>query len=389
MSREPMPGGADVDRSPLLAVIELGGGGHRLWYVRLILEAARELIPLDRLLVITTAEARATDEWALHLAPIVADEQVQTLDARATDPMMEALELGSASGAFVVVPDGDHYLRRVRQWPRDLRGSLLVVRAHPQPGIGGRLRHAVKLRAIKTASRRTPKMRILSLEMTEQSQHPAMRRLGVDVALDPIRFEPHDVTPQSWLHRHGVPTATPVALAIGDLSERKYVPEILQAWQADPQDVTLVLVGRPSATVERLAHAAQAAIADDSTRSLALHFGACSDADFDTWIASADAVFALHRNPGASGVTLKAWTAGVSLVVNDAPLTRQVCDELSVDALCVDGSPASLRHAFGVIAASPRRDRTSHAPVRSGHEVPLAMLRGLFDEGFGPVAGAQ
>lgn len=350
-----------------IAVVETSGRGHHPWYLRLILEELRRSRPGSRIVVISTAQAVGSEAWRLHLSEI--DVETVLVDGQGNVPA-EAVAVAQRLGAELVIPDGEPFLRIARTLPPDLRGALLLLRSHPQPGPRALGRFLTKCLLIRTLRRRVPGMQVLSLESTAGTQQNLMRRLGVTVALDPVSYAPAASVGLDWLEANGVRTDRPVALVIGDLSERKRVPQILQAWERSARRTSLVLVGRPSpatqAVLDRIAN----------TDGLYVRTGVVSDGEFDAWIGSVDVVFAVHSNPGPSGVLLKAWAAGVSAVVNDGPLVARVCQELGIDAVPSSGSPAELKEILdGLI----RQEMRSSGPrlERVGKDVPLALTAGL------------
>jgi hypothetical protein len=351
---------------PRPMIIELRGGGHRPWYVRMIVEEMSHHVDADRIVVVSTADAVNTPSWTMHMG----DAPVRTEIVPGKDAVDAAIALVEHERAFVVVPDGEWLVRDFAALPADTRGAVLLLRAHPQPGVAGTIRFLAKGFLLWRMRRRLPGVRVFSLESTSTSQHPLMARLGIGVALDPVEFEPSSAAGQDFLAANGVPTDRPVALVIGDLSERKHVLEIVSAWERCGDSVVLALVGTPSVGVRAAIERLTAAGTRDA---LQVRFGTVSDEEFDTWIASVDAVFTIHTNPGPSGVLLKTWAAGSTAIVDDERLVKQVCRELGVRTVVAQPTPEALDGVFAAVTREavgrPKVDRA----VRKGQTVPEAL----------------
>lgn len=285
--------------------------GHRLFYVRLLLEAAsgRE-IDIE---IVTTSEARHSQEWVVHLD----GTQARVLERQTYWPTL--LEVSERWGiALVVVPDADRaLLDLVRRWPyrSRLRLSALLMRGTSGAGMGLVARHAAKV-ALVAAMRMASRGRadFLTLEATIGQQWAGWHWLGVRAVEDPVHFGVNFSDAEDWRRAQGVQSGAKLFLVIGDVSERKCVKEILTAWSNVPADHVLALVG----SVDSAVRATVDALSPEVARKVFIRDGYLPDQEFDNWIAAADAVFVLHRNEGSSGVLLKALAAGTPVIAGGA-----------------------------------------------------------------------
>lgn len=356
-------------------IVEPNPEGHRLWYVRLLLEAAAAAgSPLPT--VVTTARAPQSREWATHLSEC--DPDVRILD-EANGWLRVVLAEATAARTHVVLLEADAALpvlvRTALRARGRLRGTGLLMRAHPQGGMRGRLAFAGKL--VLTAALRllAPAFTLRTLEAVPQSRHPASAALGLPVTPDPVVFAPLLRSREAWLRQAGIPERSWTLLVAGDLSERKHVPEILQALQhlhavghgrqrpGEPAGgVRLALVGRLSAGARQ----AYESLSPEVRACITLQEGYLSDAELDTWIAAADAVAVLHRNEGSSGILLKCAAAGTPVLAGGARTVRIATRALSLPARLVDPRPRDIARGLRELsrheqARCPRNDLSGSA----------------------------
>jgi len=329
-------------------IYEPRSDGHRLDYVSLLVDHLRAANKAH--VVVTTRQVLDSVEWRSKqsLRGVTICETV----GRRLEP--DLLRRVRDDGGTLVIPDGDKHLARVVLSPRALpRTRLLVMRGHPQPGIRANFVFAAKLLVVAFGRLRR-QLTLLSLEATHHTQERSLQALGVRAVLDPVTLRPLTTAREDWKLRMGLAETTEVVAVIGDLSERKSIMEVLQAWdQSLPSSRVLALVGTPSESA-RLAFEAHAA-RHPANYFLRLEY--VSDEEFDGWIQVADCVLMAYTDEASSGVLLKCAAAGTPVIVAGSRLVRAIARELEVPSILVpEIGVESLRLALGKIG---RLGRTS------------------------------
>ena len=295
-------------------IVEINPDGHRLWYVRLLIDAAYSA---GRRHVLYTSQ-RAVDsaEWVTHLASspgevrIIEELHWRTLLATARE-----------AGAHVIVPDADTQLARLavaarvnRRNPRDHSlVTALVMRPLKQPGARGTAALALKVLLAVGARARLTSIDFVALASDSRRIGLMTRFRLADIAQDPVVVNPLAVGRRRWLVDHAIRPDRAVVTILGDVSTRKYTPQVLAAFDQLPSSTALdlVLVGRPDAASLR----ALDNLSRESLDHVHLFSGYVPDIDFDSWIAYSDAVMVMHRNAGSSGVLLKSAALRTPVIV--------------------------------------------------------------------------
>lgn len=332
--------------------------GHRLWYVRLLVQYCRRKLPDTAVRILTTTSVCRSAEWATHLRDgtdidVLVDDRLNRRTA-----LREAAAEAAMDEAELVVPEGDQTLPDLiraglttRLRGRRLTGAVLLMRMHRQPGPGGAVRFVIKSFAAGLLRLCAPGLRVGTVEAAGRQSMPA-RLMRLQLVPDPVTLCPWEVSRKEWLDRFAIPPRTKTYLLIGDLSERKHAPEIVSAWFDQPHDdAHLVLVGRPSQEVRRLMTPLVAA------GSVHLVEGYVSDRDFDTWVALADHVFVMHRNEGSSGVLLKCAAAGTPVLIGGAGTVMRAARRLGLAVRPVDPTAEGVRAAVRAGSSLPGERR--------------------------------
>jgi hypothetical protein len=351
-------------------IVELDGSGHRFWYVSLLIHWLVDNVVLPDISLITTHLAQGRPEWdefmganlhASRLNVVLVEDPRATMDAIAT--------LQREEMARLVITDGDRWLARLvtamviqRLKPR---GSILIMRPYRAHGIRGAARHFTKRALMTTIGVLTNDFSVLKLA---PNGSPVPDRNWVN---DPVEFHPRDVTRPAWYEFHGLALDRRYLVVLGDLSHRKFILELVDAFDRQfVDDWHLMLVGRLDAPERNY-------FATHSTPTrVSVIEGFISDEDFDTWIDQADAVAVLYRNEGASGVLGKCAVAGVPVLVGG---TKSVLD--SARLLDLPRSEISRVDAARICEALtylPRRGAMApHLSLRAGSEdFASRLLRG-------------
>ena len=303
------------------AIVELEPLGHRLRYVRLLLDAVP---PTERLLLVSPPVA-ASAEFAEHLAgidPVLLGSD----DHDAAIP--EALAVATAHGAGdLVIPDGDKavrpllwtLLRGSSTWarPRRPRITLLLMRTAVPGGPEAATVGMALKPALVAALRRLPGVRVLFLTdafgvVTRRPGFP-----GVAPVRDPVT-PPADVpgAPGSGRTRIGV---------LGVISARKNVPVLVRA-AARRDDVDVVLAGRCEPDVRAFLDADPDAAHLRATGRLEIDDRLLDADEFDAALRSVDVAAVLHDNDAPSGIVAESCARGVPVLGPDRGWIATVLD---------------------------------------------------------------
>jgi hypothetical protein len=329
-------------------VIELDGGGHRLWYVSLILRGCLTSPAGTPIRLVTRPSVPSLPAWHEHIEPLVAASPVEVITTVASHE--EILTGLVPRGRAVVIPEGDGWLlpllRTALLRRRRVQGSLLVMRPGRARGLTPLVRHGAKL---------------LSLAAVRLA-HPSLQAFGLAAAPDrvtqlpdPVRFSPRVVDRATWLSLLGCDARLRWLLVIGELSDRKCVPEIARAVSDLPSGDGwgLVAVGKPDEHCRGLLQD----LASHQPDRFVFSDRYLTDCEFDTWVSIADAVAVVHRNEGSSGVLLKSWVAGTPVVVGGAKSVVDAVHRLGANAVVIQGITApEIRSALRALTHSRARN---------------------------------
>jgi hypothetical protein len=323
-------------------IVEPNPDGHRLWYVRLLIDHIKQRT-LPPPCVVTTETAPRSIEWAVHLGN--PPHMVSPIDRKGNWTAATARLLASSSSPFIV-PDGDSIIQHLLKYAiykafssRRPRGVILLMRMHPHPTLVGLVRFLAKVIVVLLMRAWAPDIKVATLESRLSQQHRLVKALGIPAVPDPVYYMPSSSMGPSWLAQHGLDRGLPTFLIIGELSERKSVPEILQAWtNCQPAAAQLVLVGRPTDAIRTYLQGMDSA----QSSSVKLFDEYLPDSAFDTWIGSAQYVFVLHKNEGSSGVLLKCAAAGTAVIAGGSRSVVETFLELGMSGHLSSCSPEQL-----------------------------------------------
>lgn len=369
--------GAPVGSTVVL--VEPNPDGHRLFYVRLLVE---RLVALGhRPVLLTSPEALTAPEFQVHLQRAVADGlDVATGDcwlrpaSAVRGHYLARAEALAGAGGRVVVADGDLWLAsciRHRVGQRfSVTGAQLRVLLMRPPVAGLRPSSTAGIRAgIKTALIVAAMAAGVRAQALRSAGAPAqLPRLvsGMPQVVDPVDM-PFRATDRPRLReRLGLPAGRRVAVIAGSLTARKGVGVVLDAWTllaagpagtarsggtggsagtAGPADPpTLLLVGRADKAVQRQLDSAVGA--DLRERGLLLVRNEyVTDDELNAYIASANCVILAYENEAPSGILGKAAVAGVPVLAAGSAQVRAETIRLAVGL----GVPSTPEHiAAGV-----------------------------------------
>lgn len=350
------------------AVVELDPLGHRLRYVRLLLDA---LPPTERLLLVSPRVA-ASPEFAEYLASVVGDVLVLSADDH-DSAIPEALATATARGArHLVVPDGDKavgpLLRALvrgslgRSRPRRPRVTILLMRtALPGGPESATVGMALKP-ALVAALRRVPGVRMHFLTdafgvVTRRRGFP-----GVTPVRDPV------TPPADALD----PTRTGDRVRVGILgviSARKNVPVLLRAC-VTRREVDVVLAGRCEPDVREVLATDPDAARLRAEGRLAVDDRLLDDAEFDAALRSLDVAAVLHDNDAPSGIVAESCARGVPVLGPDRGWIATVLDATGCGVKARVDDPTDVADALARLLAD--RERYVTAARKAGAQLGTA-----------------
>ena len=293
-----------------LYVVEPASSGHRLWYVRLLADAAAGSCTL-----LTTPPVPASVEFELHLAGAdLRTETVTPAGDRGRGWYRAALARAAAvPGSSVVMPDAEAaLLPLLGARAGGVRAiTVVLMRTTRGPGLRGLAVFVAKLLLVAALRLRwRSRLRAFALLPPGSELRPLHRLAGLRAVHDPVRFAPAEYDPAAARDRLGLPTQGQVFAVIGPLSDRKSVPEIIDAWRSARRPGVLLLAGTAPPTV------AAAAAEAGPAAPIVLRDGYLSDEDFDTYLVATDVALLLYRNRGSSGVLAKAVAADCDVLTS-------------------------------------------------------------------------
>ena len=354
-----------------VALVELEAAGHRLRYVRLLHD---RLDPADRLVVLSAA-ARASPEWAEHLAGT--EDVTATVDAPGRRALVDAALAHAAArdARLVVVPDGDKNvaallrsaLRRSRSAPPL---SVLLMRT-ALPGGPERATLGMALKpALVALLRRRRGVRVHFLTdafgvVTRRRGFP-----GVTGVRDPVEVP----VPGEGTRPAGDPVPTRWATAagtrrvgvLGVVGARKNVPLLVEVAAADPS-VAVVVAGRCDPPVRTFLDTDARARALAAQDRLVVDDRLLDAAEFDAALRSLDAVAVLHDNDAPSGIVAEAAARGVPVLGPDRGWVSEVLRATGIGrtAPVGPGSAAAVGAALAALLADHDRHVAATDTVRA------------------------
>jgi hypothetical protein len=345
-----------------VAILEADPTGHRLHYVRHLVEA----VGPDRCVVFMSNQAAGSDEFAAHTDVISASMQVLTT----ADTHRALLESGvagarTAGAQRLVLPDGDRYLLPLlllmARHPRlRLHIRLLLMRTTAIGGIE-RPRPAMIVKPVLVQLLRIfPQVQILFL--TDALGVVARRRgfPGISAVEDPVSppAEPLGEMPL-WLPPVGTNTTT--IGVFGVISPRKNLPLLVEAVTCLP-DAILVVGGRLEPGVRDFVDT------DNHVRELVADGRMIvidrplSAQELAAGLASVDVVAVLYNNDGPSGILAEACVRHTPVLVPTGGWLAHVVESTKIGvatpltASGVVGGIQKLRSDYEVYVDAARRN---------------------------------
>lgn len=292
-------------------IVEQNPTGHRLFYVRVLVDAA---LAAGARVVVLLGPDPAPEAEQVHLTSVI--DRVELL----RQPLVSHGELARLSRELeadrVVVPDADRFALRLalrRQWQGSGRLSLLIMRESAQP-TGSPIVDGVKTQLRTAAFRRTARLRNVDLRVLKSAGWVGTARFPV--AVDPVVITSSDRSVEQFREVNRMDGGRYWFAVLGAISARKNLGLIVEALRNVPSRWGLLVAGQLDEDIsgelrDRLRSMVSAGSAIVVDRLL-------SDDELDTAVKAADCLVLAHSNEGPSGLLGKAAASGTRVVAAGA-----------------------------------------------------------------------
>jgi hypothetical protein len=286
--------------------------GHRLYYVRLLVDGALSLGHEVSVAMVPSADF---DLFAsIHLSGI---------DSRIAFHPIESVHIGDALGAaketqsdMMIDPDGDALAKAILMTRRrSSHASILLLIMRPTgqrngvPGYG-LFASILKFSARKVLSRFRGVTVLTLASATAGNVKPG-------TAPDPVSFIATSASADRFRASHKMTPDRHWFAVIGALDSRKNIAMVATALQQLGPKAGLLLAGRLSNDAEKRSSAALDNLSSSGVALVRIN-RLLSDQEIDDAVLSADCVFLAHSNEGSSGILGKAAAAGTRVIAAGA-----------------------------------------------------------------------
>jgi len=353
-------------RTPII-IWEPNPSGHRLSYVRYL---AQWLNEMGFAHVIGTTEAAVNStQWekqGLNNYPHFVTSNLDTIEVD--------LPPGFAFAKFII-PDCDNKLIELLRNYSKLRRhefTLLVMRPRPIAGRFGRTKYYLKILSLGLIKFKYRNTHIFALSSIGMKLPKPMTFLGISELQDPCEWSPGLTRRQLGLDENH--DQANIFLVAGELSSRKYLPEILTAWISGVAEQNLlVLAGTLSQNLDEN-------LIQDARKIANIHFveGYIGNTEFDSWIDEANYVFVLHKNAGSSGVAIKAAFGGTTILVGGDTSIRDIVSQMTNNfAICDPVSSESIKFLVENVMSTTSATEDGSISLISPSQWSEALTRGF------------
>jgi hypothetical protein len=361
------------DEGVAVAILQADATGHRLFYVRHLVEA----LGPSRCVVFLTDRGARSEEFVEHAEAMGASTRVLAADGGHGALLREALDSARAVGARkLLLPDGDRYLlplllSRARRRGHSVEIRLLLMRTTTRGA--NRLRPAMFIKpAIVQLLRACPGVRILFLTdalgvVTRRPGFP-----GIPPVADPVSNPGQRVRPRPSWFPVDQPNIRTVGV-FGVVGPRKNLPLLVDAAMRRP-GTNLVVGGRLWPQVRAFLQTSAAAQVLLREGRLAVADRRLGSAELDEALANVDLVAVLHDNDAPSGILAEACVRHTPVLVPTGGWLAEVVAAAGVGVasdLTADAVAAAIReldrdHASFVAAARRAASRIGLADFTKG-----------------------
>ncbi|MBN9207323.1 MAG: hypothetical protein J0H96_01505 [Microbacterium ginsengisoli] len=328
-------------------IVSQGHEGHRLMYVRVLVDAAvaRGIAPV----VVVMAGTTKSEEYAIHLSDRVDAFSVEE-HVILNMSTISAIEARVAPTRATIFVEGDFWLKESLRSRAKLRngGRLLIMRA-----VGQSKNPVVRVvqTLLKIALREAAKFRgVRSFVLVG----PTQQSHGAFEVPDPAFSQIDEVAASAVNDRLSSGRAGfRWAAVLGVIGERKNVPLILEALLlVRSKGIGLVLAGRDDGSQRDLAECIRRA--EQEGVRVERFDGNLSDAVLDAIVAAAGCVVLAHSNEGPSGILAKALYAGTPIVAAGARSLRRDVKAIGAGASWCSLDRVQLSHAIESAMTGPK-----------------------------------
>lgn len=332
-------------------IVEPNPTGHRLYYVRLLAEAA--VLRGERVVLALSEGALTTDESRLHLSKLPA--AVDIVSSRGFDVAAVADLSRRFAATTTVIPDGDRFamrLARSRKWAGHGTLSILIMREVAQPR-GPAVLVNMKTWLRTQLFRRAARIAGVRISILKSAMWRGTTFLPS--APDPVSLCCTSTDIASVRAEWGLDANRYWFAVLGDISHRKNVTLVARALHvADVKQIGLLIAGRcdPSAT-RGMAEPIEA-LKDAGAKVVVIN-RLLTDAELDAAVATIDCLVLAHSNEGPSGLFGKAAVSGTRVVAAGAQSLRE-------DVGCAPGMATWCPLDIVSVASALQSARTTPRP---------------------------
>ncbi|MDQ0734047.1 hypothetical protein [Arthrobacter agilis] len=311
-----------------VAIVEPNFTGHRLYYVRLLVEESTRRG--DEVFVLLADGASSSDEFKHQLADLQGKFTLVSLRERTQN--LDVGRLGSIAADFktdlIVVPDGDRVARAMAfssKWKGPGNLSVLVLREKAQSdGFLGRayLVNALKYLIHRWADRgRNAKIVLLKTALwTGKST--------LTTANDPVTMSATKTSIRQVREEIGLDSSRHWFSVLGFVDERKNLPLVARTLaQLDAQRIGFLVAGQCAPTALNSALPFIDLMRSNGGSVIVID-RMLSDLELDSVVSAVDTVIMAHSNDGSSGLFGKAAAAGTRIVAAGSKTLRNDIEDI-------------------------------------------------------------
>ena len=304
-----------------ILVVESNPLGHRLYYVRLIVEEI--LARGDSAVIATSLTGSETAEWKLHMSSL--EGQIEVLERTCFSFAMITDLAKEVAAQHVVIPDGDTLaleIGRRRTWSSDFSISLLVMRERgqpfPIPGVAS-VKGTIK-KILLFSANQVQGVRVCILKSSLWKG-----RSFLTIARDPVTLAGSVIERQTSADSWQLDSNRYWFGVLGAVTSRKNLPLVVEAIsRLSSLNIGLVVAGKVAEDVWD----ALPQLREVLTRKaipLVVHNRLLDDLELDSLVSAVDCVVLAHSNEGSSGIMGKAAVSGTRVVAAGARSLRTDC----------------------------------------------------------------
>lgn len=332
----------------IVLIVEPHSRGHRLHYVRFLVEECRSRF--DKAVILTTKEAIDSAEWQVHLEHHAPSVLLQPSHAFELHDITHA---AAGLGADVtILPDADGYVSEVllHGWSGPGMLTMLIMRGEVQPGPPFSW-----LRPVKTLVKRTliwgaDRRRNVRAYVLRSPLIP--RRGPLHWLPEPVELSCTSEQVEALSRQLDRDEGRYWIGVFGDITARKNLELIAEAIVAMP-NIGLLTAGPVDPEVSAAISPLLEKFVSNGGRVHQIG-GPLGDSEFDSAISAVDCVIAAHTNEGPSSVVLKAVASGRRLVLAGAQSLRRDAAQVKDQAVWTPLDVRALRHAIEQARCAPQ-----------------------------------